>query len=216
VTRVWVCLGLLAAAAPAATPELDTATLLKRIEERYNHAKTLQVHFTEGYLAQGQARKPESGTLTLRKPGRMRWDYAQPAGKLFVSDGRNVWLYTPSMKKVEKVPLTESEDMRAPLAFLLGKLDFLREFRNFSVRPVPGGGWNISAAAQSDRLPYDKIDMTVASDFSITNLSITGADKSILTFGFTGERVNPPVDNSQFRFVMPEGATLATEEAINR
>jgi len=217
VIRCSICLGvLLAFAVTAATPQMDTATLLKRIEERYNHAKTLQVHFTEGYTAQGQARKPEEGTLILRKPGRMRWVYTQPPGKLFVSDGRNVWLYTPAQNRVEKVPLTESEDMRAPLAFLLGKLDFIREFKDFSVKPDPSGGWDITAAARSDRLPYDKIEMTVAPDFSITNLKVTGADQSVLTFAFSDEKVNPHVADAEFRFVMPPGATLATEEAINR
>ena len=204
---------LVSLAAFAAVPQLDTATLLKRIEDRYNHAKTLQVQFTEGYTAQGRMRTPESGTLTLRKPGRMRWDYSQPAGKLFLSDGKEVWLYTPATKRVEKVPLTESEDMRAPLAFLLGKLDFLRDFKNFTVRPDNSGGWVITAQARSNRLPYDTVEMTISPAFAITHLKVRSLDQSMLTFAFSGEKVNPAVDNSIFKFVMPPGATLATEEA---
>jgi len=207
---ILVCL-LAFAGVPAA--QLDTGSLLKRIEDRYNHAKTLQLQFTEGYTAQGRTRQPESGTLTLRKPGRMRWDYRQPAGKLFLSDGKEVWLYTPSLKRVEKVPLTESEDMKAPLAFLLGKLDFLREFKDFSVTSNSSGGWSITAHARSDKLPYNKIEMTVSPDFAITWLKVTSVDQSVLTFSFSGEKVNPPVDNAMFRFVMPPDATLATEEA---
>ncbi len=68
--------------------------------------------------------------LMLRKPGRMRWDYSQPTGKLFVSDGKFLWLYTPAENRVEKMKLQETDDMRAPLAFLLGKLHFDKEFRN--------------------------------------------------------------------------------------
>ena len=73
--------------------------------------------------------------MTLRKPGRMRWDYSEPSGKLFLSDGKDVYLYTPDANRVEKTKLKASEDMRAPLAFLLGKLDFSKEFRDFSVTP---------------------------------------------------------------------------------
>ena len=77
----------------------------------------------------------------LRKPGKMRWDYSQPAGKLFVSDGKFLWLYTPAENRVEKMKLKESEDMRAPLAFLLGKLDFDKEFQNIQAsRRVPTRG----------------------------------------------------------------------------
>ncbi len=78
--------------------------LLKGVEQRYNRAKTLQVHFVESYSVQGRARKSESGELTLRKPGRMRWDYTSPSGKLFVSDGKDVYLYTPEAHRVEKEP----------------------------------------------------------------------------------------------------------------
>ncbi len=210
---VAFCLLLLS---PAASAQPDTASLLKHIEDRYNHAKTLQVEFTEGYTAQGKARPNESGTLQLRKPGRMRWDYSQPAGKLFLSDGKNVWLYTPATKQVERVPLTESEDMRAPLAFLLGKLDFLRDFKEFSVTPANGGGWMVAAHARSELLPYDYVEMTISPEYEITFLKVTGVDKSILTFTFHGEKVNPQLDNTLFKFVMPPGATMAGEEAENR
>ena len=81
------------------------------------------------------AKRSESGTLLLRKPGKMRWDYDQPKGKLFVSDGKFLWLYTPEDNRAEKMKLKESDDMRAPLAFLLGKLDFQKEFRNLQAKP---------------------------------------------------------------------------------
>ena len=74
----------------------------------------------------------------LRKPGRMRWDYSQPKGKLFVSDGKFLWLYTPDENRVEKMKLKESDDMRAPLAFLLGKLDFRQGFPKY---PGQAGGF---------------------------------------------------------------------------
>src|ERR1700743_3386703 len=96
VTRLplWVslvCLPL--GVAPLHAADTDLNALLKGIEHRYNSAKTLQVHFVESYSVQVRARKSESGQLTLRKPGRMRWDYSEPMGKLFVSDGKDVYLY---------------------------------------------------------------------------------------------------------------------------
>src|SRR6202000_1835818 len=66
---LWVSLATLPI--QAASPDLNV--LLKGVEQRYNHAKTLQVQYNETYTVQGQARKSETGTLTLRKPGRMRW-----------------------------------------------------------------------------------------------------------------------------------------------
>jgi len=204
---LWVSL----AALPVFAADDNLARVLKGVQDRYNSAKTLQVSFNETYTVQGRPRQSESGTLTLRKPGRMRWDYSTPAGKLFVSDGSNVWLYTPDAKRVEKMKLKESEDMRAPLAFLLGKLDFQKEFRDFQMKPE-GSGYLITARAKSDKLPYEDIRMTAAPDFTITNLLITGQDQSVLAFRFAAEKLNPEVNDSAFKFLMPPGATLVTQE----
>ncbi|HEX5230052.1 MAG TPA: outer membrane lipoprotein carrier protein LolA [Bryobacteraceae bacterium] len=206
-TRLALGVSLLACSLQAA----DLTTLLKGVEEHYNRAKTLEVHFVESYSVQGRARKSESGDLTLRKPGRMRWDYKEPSGKLFVSDGKDVYLYTPDAHRVEKAKLKASDDMRAPLAFLLGKLDFAKEFRDFEIKP-DGANYLITAKAKSDKLPYDKVQMLVTPAFEIQRLVINGQDLSVLTFQLDGERLNPPVNDAQFKFQMPAGATLVDSE----
>jgi outer membrane lipoprotein carrier protein len=209
VTRfaLWVSLVLV----PLQAADADLNTILKGIEEHYNRAKTLQVHFVESYSIQGHARKSESGELTLRKPGRMRWDYTSPSGKLFVSDGKDVYLYTPDAHRVEKTKLKASEDMRAPLAFLLGKLDFAKDFRDFDLQKQ-GDDYLITAKAKSDQLPYDKVQMLVKPSFDIERLVVDGRDQSVLTFQLDGEKLNPPVSDALFKFEMPAGATLVAAE----
>src|SRR5882757_1960330 len=144
-----------------------TDALIKQVQQRYNSARTLSVEFVEEYSMQGRARQPETGTLTLRKQGKMRWDYSRPTGKLFVSDGKNVYLYSARDNKVEKVPLKDTEDMRAPLAFLLGRLDMKKEFRNFATRSGEEGGTWLAASAKNDRAPYEQIEMLIGQDGSV-------------------------------------------------
>jgi outer membrane lipoprotein carrier protein len=188
----------------------DLGTLLKGVEQHYNRAKTLQVHFVESYTVQGRARKSESGELTLRKPGRMRWDYTEPAGKLFISDGKDVYLYTPEAHRVEKTKLKASDDMRAPLAFLLGKLDFAKDFRDFEFKPE-AGGYLITAKAKNDNFPYEQVQILVTADYQIQRLAISLQNQSLLTFQLDGEKLNPPVNDALFNFQMPAGATLVAE-----
>jgi outer membrane lipoprotein carrier protein len=209
VTRLLLLVSL--ACLPAFAADADLNTLLKGIEHRYNRAKTLQVHFVEAYSVEGRARKSESGELTLRKPGRMRWNYSEPSGKLFVSDGKDVYLYTPEAHRVEKAKLKASDDMRAPLAFLLGKLDFAKDFRDFEVK-TDGANRLITAKAKNDKLPYEKVQMLITPDDAIQRLVVNGQDLSILTFQFDGEKLNPPVDDAVFKFQMPAGATLVDAE----
>ncbi|MGH9559475.1 MAG: LolA family protein, partial [Bryobacteraceae bacterium] len=109
----------IASVAPAQAQHLDISKILQGIENRYNRARTLEVSFTESLTSQGRKRT-EKGELFLRKPGRMRWQYTSPAGKLFISDGKYIYSYLPAENRAEKMPFKETEDMRAPLAFLLG------------------------------------------------------------------------------------------------
>ena len=153
------------------------------------------------------SKRTESGTLALRKPGKMRWDYDLPKGKLFVSDGKFLWLYTPDDNKAEKMKLKESEDMRAPLAFLLGKLDFQKEFRNLVAKPE-GNGFRIVAEPKTDNLPYSAVEFVVGADQKIQIVKVTGFDHSILEFHFDQEKMDPQLDAKLFEFQVPKGAQL--------
>ena len=97
-------------------PVPGLARLFAGTEKRYNGAASLQLRFEQHYRGGGQPSRTESGLLFLKKPGRMRWEYRHPEGKLFVSDGKFAWLYSPGMNQVEKTALKMSDDVRAPLA----------------------------------------------------------------------------------------------------
>jgi len=204
--RAWI--GLLAVSAFAADARLDA--LLKTVETRYNRAKTLQVLFHEEYKPLGKPTRSESGTLLLRKPKRMRWDYSQPKGKLFLSDGKYLWIYSPDENRAEKMKFQESEDMRAPLAFLLGKLNFDKEFRDFTSTPQ-GPDTRIAAEPKSDNLPYSHVEFLVAPDGHIKQVQVTQFDKSILSWAFDQEKMDPPLDNNLFQFQLPKGAELVED-----
>jgi outer membrane lipoprotein carrier protein len=206
-------MGLLAVSAFGADAGLGT--LLKNVESRYNKAKTLEVAFNEVYTPPGRPRRSESGTLRLRKPGRMRWDYSKPAGKLFVSDGKYLWLYTPDEKRVERMMLKETGDMRAPLAFLLGKLNFAKEFRNLKAAQE-GTLTRITAEPVSESLPYSAVEFLVTADSSIREVKVTGFDKSILLFTFDQERVDVPFNPKLFEYQPPPGVELVVAEEERR
>ena len=205
--RLWV--GVLAVSAWAAEPKLET--LLQSVEARYNHAKTLQVQFQEQYTKSGEPRRTESGVLMLRKPGRMRWNYTQPQGKLFISDGKTLYLYTPDDNRAEQMKLEAAGDMRAPLAFLLGKLHFDKEFHNIKGQ-AEGEDTRIYAQPKSDELPYSAVEFVVTPDARIREVKVTGFDKSTLDFRFDQEKMDPALDAKLFQFQLPPGAKL-TEAA---
>jgi outer membrane lipoprotein carrier protein len=204
--RAVVAGGLVFSLSPvAASTSVDQ--VIQKVEQHYNKATTLTVEFTEEYSIQGRRRPSEAGSLTLRKQGKMRWDYTKPAGKLFVSDGKTIYLYTAADNKVEKIAVKDTEDIRAPLAFLLGHLDLKKEFRDFALRPENGEIW-LTAIAKNARTPYEKIEMLVNSGSEISRLLILGRDGSHLVFELSHEQVNPVVSDSLFAFKIPPGAEV--------
>jgi outer membrane lipoprotein carrier protein len=186
-------------------------SLLHSVEERYNHAQSLKLNFTESYRAKNRIEQTDAGVLTLRKPGRMRWEYTAPAGKLFVSDGKDVYLYLPAVNRVEHSKFKETEDLRAPLAFLLGKLNFYKEFRSFDLRPEGENTW-VGAVPNSDNLPYSRVDFLIAPDSRILKLRVLGQDQSVMAFTFEQERLNIPLDAKSFTFRPPAGAEVVEGE----
>lgn len=196
---VWAA-GLLAAR--------DLKEVLSAVERRYNRAVTLETGFEQTFTAPGRPRRVETGMLTLRKPGRMRWDYSSPAGKVFVSDGKWLWFYSPSSGRVEKSRVKESEDLRAPLAFLLGKLDFQRDFTAFTLKEEDGAGVVITALPKSDRVPYTQVEFTITPANEIRRLVVAGTDRSIMEFRFTGERINVALSDALFRYRAPDGVEV--------
>ncbi|HWE51493.1 MAG TPA: outer membrane lipoprotein carrier protein LolA [Bryobacteraceae bacterium] len=198
------------AASDGRTPALDK--LLKAVEARYNRTPSLKLDFSETYAGMRRPVESDSGVLYLRKPGRMRWEYSN--GKVFLSDGKEVYLYMPDEHRAERSKLKESEDMRAPLAFLLGKLDFGKEFKDFQSRPDSGGasgGTWIVATPKSENLAYTKVEFLATPDGEIHSVRVTGQDQSKLDFTFSGEKT-ASVPDSFFKFAAPPGVQVVEAE----
>lgn len=189
----------------ARDPKLDF--VLHAVEQRYNGARTLRLKFTESYEAGKRVRQTESGILELRKPGRMRWDYTTPAGKMFLSDSKHFFLYTPGTARVEVTSVRDTEDLHAPLAFLLGKLNFYKEFNDFELHGEGTDTW-ITAEPTNPALPYSRVEFLVTPESRIRRLRVTEDDLSILDFQFEDEQLNAPIDAARFIFHTPPGAEI--------
>lgn len=184
---------------------VSVTSLLKVIENRYNKVATLQMNFSEHYTFQNRPRPAEWGVLYLKKPGKMRWAYQKPSGKLFVSDSKDLFYYTPSANRVEKLRIKEADDMRAPMAFLLGKLDFDRDFARYTSKPDGEATW-IACEPRNQKAMYTEVAFKVYPDGRIERLKITGQDHSILEFEFAEEKPNVKLAESLFQFQTPPGA----------
>jgi len=95
----------------------NSDALLRKVDDHYNHLSSLRARYTEHYAGMGMDRT-ESGTLLLKKPGRMRWTYDQPPARSSCS--MEAWLVLHAGPIRHSGPAKQLDDLRSPLRFLLG------------------------------------------------------------------------------------------------
>jgi len=214
ILRNFVVLGL-ATAVAAANPSPDPHAVAQAVDERYNHLHTLQTDFTEIYRGAGMERT-ESGTLWLKKPGKMRWEYRSPRDKLFLSDGKDAWFYVPGERQVRRTAVKKLEDLRSPLAFLLGKTKLEKELQGLSlapdVTPLVPGNVVLRGVPKSLAERVSQVLLEITPEHWISRITIEEVDGSITEYRFSNQNENAAVPDRQFRFAVPDGVEVIDGE----
>jgi len=184
----------------------DNDAVVRKVDDHYNHLNSLRAHYTEHDARMGMDRS-EEGTLLLKKPGRMRWSYAEPVGKVFVLDGKFAWFYTPGDAQATRVPAKELDDLRSPLRFLLGHTQLRKELDNLAVAP-DGAGSRISGVPKGMAQRVKLLSLWVTAAGAIERMRLEEVDGAVTEFVFSAIQENVPVKDSDFGFVPPAGVTV--------
>ena len=181
--------------------------LAQRVDRHYNQLHSLKAQFTETYEGLGRVRS-ESGTLSLLKPGRMRWDYSNPAGKLFLLDGKYAWFYSKGDQQVQRIAAKELDDLRSPLRFLLGHTQLEKEIDHLAVAAAANGTFTLTGIPHGQEQRIQRLSLTVTAGGVITAIEIQETDGAVTHFTFTGEQPDAPVPAAEFHFTPPQGVPV--------
>jgi outer membrane lipoprotein carrier protein len=191
--------------------QTDVHALASKVDQRYDHIRTLEAQFTETYKGAGMSRT-ESGTLLLKKPGRMRWDYDSPRPKLFLTDGNAAWFYVPGERQARRTPVKQLEDLRSPLRYLLGKTKLERELDGLSVaadvKPLNSGDVVLRGVPKGMRERVEQTLLEVTPDGLISRIVVEELDGSVTEFRFLQQRENVEIADQQFHFAPPPGVEV--------
>jgi outer membrane lipoprotein carrier protein len=181
--------------------------LAQRVDRHYNQLHSLKAQFTEDYTGLGRSRS-ESGTLLLLKPGRMRWDYSHPTGKLFLLDGKSAWFYTKGDPQVQRMPAKQLDDFRSPLRFLLGHTKLEKEIDHLTAAPAANGAFTLTGVPHGQEHRVQRLTLTVTIEGVIIAIDIQETDGADTRFTFTGEQPNAPMAPALFHFTPPPGVPI--------
>lgn len=185
----------------------DLHTIAQRVDRHYNELHSLRTSFTESYEGMGMKRS-ESGTVLLLKPGRMRWDYTSPEGKIFLLDGKYGWFWSRGAAQIQRIPAKQLNDMRSPFRLLLGHTELEREFTNLRLEPAPGGHFNLTGQPRELEDRARRVTFNVTPEGAITAIEIEDTDGGLTRFTFTGEQPDVRVPDNAFRFTAPDGTPV--------
>lgn len=196
---------------PAYSWAADLHAVAHAVDEHYNHLRSLQAEFSETYRGGGMDRE-ESGTLWLKKPGKMRWEYRSPRDKLFLSDGKDAWFYVPGDRQVRKTSVRKLEDLRSPLAFLLGKTRLEKELQGLGfapdIAPMDQGDLVLRGVprALGDRISQILLEVTPQNQ--IRRIQIEETDGSTTEYRFSQQKEDLQLADQLFRFALPPGVEM--------
>jgi len=188
----------------------DILTLSQRVDRHYNALHTLQAQFVEKYRGNGIERT-ESGTLWIKRPGRMRWEYQQPRAKLFITDGKSAWFYAPGDRQARTTPARKLDDLRSPLAYLLGRTKLERVLEGLAVagdvHQTPG---NVVLQGTPRGLAghLTRVLLEVTPEGRIDRIVAEGQDDSVTEYKLSESKEDVAIADERFRFVPPAGVEV--------
>lgn len=192
-------------------------TVARGTDEHYDHLKTLKADFTEIYQGPGISRT-ESGTLWLKRPERMRWEYRVPREKLFLTDSHAAFFYVPGERQARKTPLKNLDDIRSPLRYLLGKTKLEKELEGLSLAtdqsPIQAGDTVLRGIPKGMKDRVSGVLLEISPRFRIDRIVIREIDGAVTDFRFSNTQENVAVADSLFRFTPPAGVEVIEDNQI--
>ena len=186
----------------------DAGEVVKKLQEKYEQIRSFSAHFQQRFRSRN-FQTEESGTVLMKKPGRMYWEYQQPTSKFFVSDGDRIYFYVP---KDNQVMVSELDIASTPLLFLLGKgnieEDFQVEFEWQEEAFQPGNVLlRLTPREPGGEFSYLVLEIMPSSYF-IYRLSVIEPIGNRNDYVLTDFRENADISDRRFRLQVPPGVQV--------
>ena len=203
--------------------EEELNVLLERIQTHYNELEAFRARFTQRHERK-LLRKvvEESGTLFVKKPGRMRWEYETPNEKLFLTNGDKSYFYLPLENQVIVSNNPDGAMGMAndsPFQLLLGQSQLTDTFKaSPSDSPPTEGGVMLSLSPIRPHASFEEVEIEVkVSTGQIQRVVLRDAQRNQTEFIFDNLQEVVGIPESRFRFTVPSGVEviLASQPLAN-
>lgn len=206
---------LVLVAVPVVAQSPTPDTVARDVQRKYDSVKDFSADFVHSYrggVLKQQA--TERGTLLVKKPGKMRWEYTAPEKKLFVSDGHKIYSYIPQDKQVVVGTMPRDEHAPTPALFLTGNGDITRDFNaSFDkVAEAQSGSLVLKLTPKRREPEYESLTLVLDPNTLTLRMLITvDAQGGRSAFAFSNLKENVGVADNLFVFKMPRNVEVVTD-----
>ncbi len=200
---------LISAAFAQSTAPLDE--LLAGLQATYGGIEAIEARFTQTSTSPAFGEGPtQQGTILLSQPRMMRLEMTGDTASTFISDGEQLYVYSPASKQVFITP--DLADRSDGLSDLLGSLSALESRFEVDLLSRDESSWRIALTPRSGAQTLTL--QIAAADYALERLEVTDAFQSTTQMRFTDINLAPDVPEGAFVFVPPEGVTVVRTDQI--
>jgi len=201
---------LWSAAAQTSAVQPSAGGVAAALQKKYDGIRDFTADFVQSYEGGVlRTRATERGTVQIKKPSRMRWDYTGPEKKLFISDGQKMYLYWPADKQVMENAVPPDDQATTAVLFLAGKGNLTRDFAVSFAEGAPADRYALRLQPKLPERDYDWLVITVERvSLQIRSLTAADAQGGRSTYEFSNFKENPGLPDKNFVFKIPRGADV--------
>jgi outer membrane lipoprotein carrier protein len=196
----------------AQTPASPDA-VARSLQTRYEGIRDFSADFMQTYRG-GVLRTEtkEQGTVSIKKPGMMRWVYSKPERKEFVSDGRKMYSYIPEDRQVMVADVPPDDAATTPALFLAGKGQIVRDFATAFDSNPPAGIVALKLTPKKTEPEYEYFVILVdAKTMQLRGLATKDRQGGLSVLTFTNLKENTGISDKEFAFRVPRGVDVITD-----
>ena len=200
-------LACLVVAASRAEGSDSARGLVRAIEEHHARLTDMVARFEQSYRSGMLGREiTERGVVSIKRPGRMRWEYKDPEPKLFVSDGHSFYFYVPADKQVV---VSEQDPKRSLAARLLsGQGGLAEEFDATLETPSEEGVMRLKLVPKQQQADVERATIDAEPNGRIRSILLEDRQGNRTRFRFEAVRENTGLEERLFRFEVPKGVEV--------
>jgi outer membrane lipoprotein carrier protein len=190
------------ATAPGHLPraERDAAAIAREVQGYYDATRDFEAKFTQRYtyVAFGRT-QVSSGTLRMKKPGKLRWDYLEPTPKTIVVNGTKLVQFEPEANQAYVDERFDTSALSAAVTFLLGKGSLAKEF---DLGRDGADGLVLTPKREDARVA--RVVLTVAPGGQVTASRVEDGQGNVNELRFEGLKRNVGLKDDAFVLDLPK------------